>query len=157
MAKQQEKARIQQEEQLAKDTVTIDAYLKEKNIVAKTTPSGLRYLITKPGKGPNVKPGQQVSIHYAGYLMNGKYFDTSIEKVAKEQNLNRPGPFQPIQLSAATGQVIPGWDEALLLMNKGSKMMVWIPSTLAYGPNKRSEDIIENSILIFEMELVDVK
>jgi FKBP-type peptidyl-prolyl cis-trans isomerase FkpA len=157
MAKQQEKMRVQQEEQLAKDTVTIDNYLKEKNIVAKTTPSGLRYVLTKSGKGENVKPGQRVKIHYAGYLLNGKYFDSSMEKVVKEQGLNGQPPFEPIELNAARGEVIPGWDEAMQLMNKGSKMTVYIPSTLAYGPNKRSADIIENSILVFDMEMVDIK
>jgi len=157
MAKQQEKIRMQGEEQLAKDTVIIDNFLKEKNIIAKTTASGLRYVMTKAGKGENVKPGQRVSINYAGYLLNGKYFDTSIEKVAKEQNLNKQGSFAPIELNAAQGEVIPGWDEAMLLMNKGSKMTVYIPSTLAYGPNRRSEDILENSILIFDMEMVDIK
>lgn len=156
MAKQQEKMRIQQEEQLAKDTVLIDTYLKEKNVVAKTTPSGLRYVITKAGKGPAVQAGQRVKINYAGYLINGKYFDTSIEKVAKEQGMNNPGPFAPIELNAGRGEVIPGWDEAILMMNKGEKITVYIPSTLAYGPNKRSADIIENSILIFDMEIVDV-
>jgi FKBP-type peptidyl-prolyl cis-trans isomerase FkpA len=158
MAQQQEKMRKQQSEQLGKDTVAIDNYLKEKNIAANKTASGLRYVLTKPGKGENVKPGQRVSINYSGYLLNGKYFDTSVEKVAKEQNLFSEGrPYQPIELNAAQGQVIQGWDEAMLLMNKGSKMTVWIPSTLAYGPNKRSEDIVENSILVFDMEMVDVK
>lgn len=157
MAKQQEKMRIQQEEQLAKDTTAIDAYLKEKNVVAKTTPSGLRYVVTQPGKGPTVKQGQRVKIHYAGYLMNGKYFDTSMEKVVKAQGMDRQGPFNPIELNAGQGEVIRGWDEAILLMNKGEKMTLYIPSTLAYGPSKRSADIVENSILIFDMELVDVK
>jgi FKBP-type peptidyl-prolyl cis-trans isomerase FkpA len=54
-------------------------------------------------------------------------------------------------------QVIPGWEEAIALMNKGSKMTVYIPSGLAYGPQKRSEVIAENSILMFQMELVDIK
>jgi FKBP-type peptidyl-prolyl cis-trans isomerase len=104
-----------------------------------------------------VKPGQRVKIHYAGYLLNGKYFDSSMEKVVKEQGLNGQPPFEPIELNAARGEVIPGWDEAMQLMNKGSKMTVYIPSTLAYGPNKRSADIIENSILVFDMEMVDIK
>jgi FKBP-type peptidyl-prolyl cis-trans isomerase FkpA len=155
MAKQQEKMRLQEAEQLGKDTVIIDNYLKEKKIVAQKTKSGLRYAITKPGTGKMVQPGQQVSIHYAGYLLNGKCFDTSIASVAKAQNVYTEGrPYEPIQIAAGQGQVIRGWDEAMLLMNKGSKMTVYIPSTLAYGPNKRSADIIENSILIFDMELV---
>jgi FKBP-type peptidyl-prolyl cis-trans isomerase FkpA len=158
MAKQAEKARIQQAEQLAKDTVIIDTYLKEKNITAQKTASGLRYVITKAGKGPNAKAGQTASVNYAGYLLNGKYFDTSYEKVAKEQNLFTEGrPYKPYDVQIATGSVIPGWDEVMQLMNKGSKITVYVPSTLGYGARKRSEDIVENSILVFDMEMVDVK
>ena len=156
--KQMEKMRLLQVEQLAKDTVAIDTYLKEKNITALKTTSGLRYVVTKPGKGDNAKAGQTVKLNYAGYLLNGKYFDTSFEKLAKEQNLFMEGrPYEPLELQVATGSVIPGWDEVIQLMNKGSKITVYIPSTLAYGPNKRSEDILENSILVFDMELLDIK
>jgi FKBP-type peptidyl-prolyl cis-trans isomerase FkpA len=158
MAKQTEKARVQQVEQLGKDTVTIDTYLKEKNINAKKTASGLRYVITKIGKGENAKVGQTAKITYAGYLLNGKFFDTNIEKVAKEQNLFTEGrPYAPIDVVVATGTVIPGWDEVMQLMNKGTKLTVWIPSTLGYGVRKRSEEIVENTILVFDMEMVDVK
>jgi FKBP-type peptidyl-prolyl cis-trans isomerase FkpA len=158
MAQQTEKARLESVAQLAKDTVTIDNYLKEKNITAQKTPSGLRYVVTKKGKGPNAKAGQTASIHYAGYLLNGKYFDTSYEKVAKEQNMFNPqNPYKPYDVAVATGSVIPGWDEVMQLMNKGEKITVYVPSTLAYGARKRSEDIVENSILVFDMEMVDVK
>jgi FKBP-type peptidyl-prolyl cis-trans isomerase FkpA len=159
MAKQTEKARIQQAEQLAKDTVIIDNYLKEKNINAQKTPSGLRYVVTKAGKGPNAKAGQTASINYAGYLLNGKYFDTSYEKVARANNIYNEarGPYKPYDVQVATGSVIPGWDEVMQLMNKGSKITVYVPSTLAYGARKRSEEIVENSILVFDMEMVDVK
>jgi len=157
-AKQMEKMKQQQEEQLAKDTVAIDTYLKEKNITALKTASGLRYIVTKPGKGENVKAGQTAKLNYAGYLLNGQYFDTSNEKLAREKNVFMEGrPYEPLELQVATGSVIPGWDEAIQLMNKGSKITVYIPSSLGYGPNKRSEVIVENSILVFDMELVDVK
>ena len=63
----------------------------------------------------------------------------------------------PLELTVGRGQVIAGWDEAITLMSKGSKMTVYIPSTLAYGAQRRSEDIVENSILVFDMELMDVK
>jgi FKBP-type peptidyl-prolyl cis-trans isomerase len=53
--------------------------------------------------------------------------------------------------------VIEGWEEAMQLMNKGSKMTVWIPSPMAYGNQKRSEEILENSILVFDMEMVDIE
>lgn len=160
MAKQTAKARIQQQEQLSKDMITIDDYLATNKIEAQKTESGLRYIVTKPGRGAFAQPGQQVSVNYAGYLLSGKYFDTNWESVAKEKNLYQEGyPYAPLQLTAGIGQgnVIQGWEEMILLMNKGEKVTVYIPSTLAYGPRKRSEDIVENSILVFDMELVDVK
>lgn len=158
IAKQNERMVKQKQEQLAKDTVMIDEYLKANNIVTQKTASGLRYVFTKQGKGAPAKPGQNVSINYAGYLLSGKYFDTSWESVAKEKNLfdaNRP--YAPLDLVAGSGSVIQGWEEAMLLMNKGSRMTVYIPSTLAYGNRQRSEDIVANSILVFDMEMVDIK
>ncbi len=158
IAKQNEKMLKDQQAQLAKDTVIMDNYLKEKNIKTMRTSAGLRYVITKPGKGENVKEGQTASVNYAGYLLNGKYFDTSIESIAKEKKLYQQGRgYAPYPVTIGRGGVIKGWEEALKLMNKGCKMTVYIPSTLAYGSQKRSEDIVENSILAFDLELVDVK
>lgn len=144
-------------EQLAIDLGLIDAYLAENNIEVMSTPSGLRYMFTKEGKGENAAPGNEVSIHYAGYLLDGTLFDSSMESVAKANNAYTPGrPYEPLTLQAGSGQVIRGWEEAILLMNKGSKMRVWIPSTLAYGPQRRSEVIKENSVLVFDMEMIDI-
>lgn len=145
-------------EQLAIDEALIDGYLAESNTEAQTTDSGLRYMFTKKGNGPNAAPGNEVSIHYAGYLLDGTLFDSSIESVAKANGVYTPGrPYEPLTLQAGSGQVIQGWEEAMLLMNKGSKMRVWIPSTLAYGPRQRSEVIKPNSILVFDMEMIDIK
>ena len=158
IAGQNAKAMKQAEEQLAKDTAAIDNYLKEKGITAKKTPSGLRYIVTKEGKGANAAQGQTVKLEYKGYLLNGKVFDTSSEAVAKANNVYQEGrPYSALELQAGTGQVIPGWEEAMLLMSKGSKITVWIPSSLAYGAQRRSEDIVENTILAFDMEMVDIK
>jgi len=158
VAKQNEKSLKQEKDQLVKDSVIIANFLKEKNIVAQATPSGLRYVITKPGKGENAKDGQTAKVNYAGYLLNGKYFDTSIESVAKQNNIYRQGGgYTPLPVPVGQGRVIKGWDEALKLMNKGSKMTIYVPSSLAYGPQKRSEDIVENSILAFDMEVVDIQ
>jgi FKBP-type peptidyl-prolyl cis-trans isomerase FkpA len=138
--------------------VIIDNFLKEKNIVAKKTASGIRYIITKPGKGQNVKDGQTASVNYAGYLLNGKYFDTSMEAVAKEQNIYQQGkPYQPYPVTVGRNSVIRGWEEALKLMSKGAKMTVYIPSTLAYGSQRSGPVIAENSILAFDLEVVDLK
>ncbi|MEQ8303266.1 MAG: FKBP-type peptidyl-prolyl cis-trans isomerase [Cyclobacteriaceae bacterium] len=144
--------------QLQKDIEIIDAHLEEIGIEAQSTPSGLRYFITEEGSGPNAAIGQEVQIHYAGYLLDGTLFDSSMESVARENGSYTEGrPYTPLTLNAGEGQVIAGWEEAMLLMNKGSKMKVWIPSTLAYGPRSRSALIKENSILMFDMEMVDVK
>ncbi len=158
IAKQNQKVLEQQKEQVAKDSVIISNYLKEKNITAATTASGLRYVITKPGKGDNVKEGQTAKVNYAGYLLNGKYFDTSIESIAKEKKLFQEGrDYSPLSIVVGKSSVIKGWHEAIALMNKGCKMTVYIPSTLAYGTQKRGEDIVENSVLAFDMEVVDIQ
>ncbi|MGC4021827.1 MAG: hypothetical protein QM734_07705 [Cyclobacteriaceae bacterium] len=88
IAKQNEKIRKQQSEQLAKDTVVIDNYLSDKKITALKTKSGLRYVVVKNGAGPVAAAGQKVQVDYAGYVLaGGKYFDTSIESVAKNVGL----------------------------------------------------------------------
>jgi FKBP-type peptidyl-prolyl cis-trans isomerase FkpA len=144
-------------EQLAKDTVIIDNFLKEKAIVAKKTTSGLRYIVTKEGKGPVAAPGQNVKLEYKGYLLNGKVFDASNAAVARETNVYQEGrPYGPLELQVGARQVIEGWEEAMMLMNKGAKLTVYVPSTLAYGDQRRSAEILENSILVFDMEMVDI-
>src|SRR5882672_2071826 len=157
VAKQNEKAIKQEKEQIVKDSVIIASFLKEKNITAMSTSSGLRYVITKPGKGENVKDGQTAKVNYAGYLLNGKYFDTSIESVAKAQNMFQQGRgYTPYPVQVGKSSVIMGWHEALKLMNKGCKMTVYIPSSLGYGKQRKSDDIVEDSILVFDMEVVDI-
>lgn len=159
MAKLGEKEAQKEKEQLAIDTVLIDNYLKEKSIVAQKTASGLRYVIEKQGKGENATSGKTVRINYAGFLLDGRCFDSSIESVARANNVFNEArkPYEPLEFVLGYREVIPGWEEAITLMNKGSKFTVYIPSTLAYGARKRSELITENSILKFEMELVDFK
>ncbi len=159
MAKLNEKDALKAQVQLATDTVLIDNYLKEKSLVAQKTASGIRYIIEKQGTGENAKAGQTVSINYSGFLLDGRCFDSSIESVARANNVynEQRQPYSPLELMLGYRQVIPGWEEAIALMNKGSKMIVFVPSGLAYGPQKRSEVITENSVLRFEMELVEIK
>ncbi len=159
MAKLNEKEAQKQQVQLAIDTVLIDNYLKEKSIVAQKTVSGLRYVIEKQGTGDNAQSGQTVRVNYSGFLLDGRCFDSSIESVARANNAfhEERKPYEPIEIVLGYRQVIAGWEEAIALMNKGTKMTVYIPSSLAYGPQKRSDLITENSVLRFEMELVDIK
>jgi FKBP-type peptidyl-prolyl cis-trans isomerase FkpA len=146
-------------EQLEKDIATIDAYLSEKNISAEKTESGLRYVITLPGKGENGKAGQVAKVNYAGYLLDGQYFDTSIKEIAQAKGVYNPArePYAPYDVTIDETSVINGWHQALKLMNKGAKATFYIPSTLAYGQQQRSEVIKPNSILVFDMEVVDLK
>ena len=158
MAKQKEKFEKQSDVQFATDVETIDKYLNEKGIAAVKSETGLRYIITKVGNGENAKSGQSASINYAGHLLNGKFFDSSIEAIARQNNIFMEGrPYEPYSVVVDESQVIQGWHDVIKLMNKGSKVTVYIPSTLAYGAQRKGQEIVENSILVFDMEMVDLK
>ena len=105
-------------------------------------PSGLQYKIIKAGSGPKAVDGDQVTTHYTGKFIDGKVFDSSIER-------GQPATF-------GVNQVIKGWTEALKLMPEGSKWMLYIPYDLAYGAQGRPPQIPQYSTLIFEIELIDV-
>jgi len=151
----QQKMQTEQQRQLRtyaagqdkKDDVILQEYLKKNNLTAtKTTPSGVRIIVTQPGTGANAKPGQTVSVTYRGTLLDGKEFDSSAKQGGK-----------PFDFPLGRGQVITGWDDALQQLNKGSKATILIPSSLAYGKDGRLPVIPANSPLRFDIELVDVK
>ena len=145
--------------QLEKDGAEIDAYLKDNGIEAEKTEAGVRYVITQEGEGENATSGQTVSVNYSGYLLDGTYFDSSVKEVAQEKGLYNEArePYQPYDVTIDQTSVIRGWHDALKVMKKGSKATVYIPSSLAYGPQRRSEEIKENAILVFDLEVVDLK
>jgi len=131
--------------QLKKDVVKIESYLAENNLEATKTNSGLYYVLTEEGAGPAASAGDSITVHYTGSLINGEKFDSSVDRG------------EPIKFPVGKGAVIPGWDEGLLLLNQGSKATFIIPSTLAYGHNGRPPVIPANAILLFDVELLDVK
>lgn len=144
--------------QMAVDNALLDAYLSENNIDAISTESGLRYVITEEGKGVKPAQGETVSVNYAGRVLSGEYFDTSIESVAKEQGILQPGrPYKPFSFQLGQGRVIKGWDEGIALLNEGTKATLYIPSPLGYGPRGSGPIIKPNDILIFDVELVEIK
>jgi FKBP-type peptidyl-prolyl cis-trans isomerase FklB len=107
-----------------------------------TTASGLQYLVLKEGTGPKPGPTDTVRCHYHGTLIDGKVFDSSVDRG------------QPIELTV--NRVIPGWTEALQLMPVGSKWRLFVPSNLAYGDQQAGPLIAPGSTLIFEVELLDI-
>jgi FKBP-type peptidyl-prolyl cis-trans isomerase len=132
-------------------------YIADNKLVVKTTPSGLKYVITKTSLKPRPLTGDTVSVNYVGKLLNGQVFDSNIEAVAKMSNLDQPGrTYEPIKFPVNTSQVIKGWDEGLLLLHEGEKAIFVIPSALAYG-NEGSGPIPPASTLVFDVELVSVK
>lgn len=146
------------QEQMAKDIEIIDAYLEENGIEAEATEAGVRYVITEAGEGPKPELGQSVQVNYAGRMLTGEYFDTSIEEVAREQGLYTEGrPYQPFPIQIWNSGVITGWHDGMAQLNKGAKATLYIPSPMAYGPRDRSEIIKANSILIFDVEIVDIE
>ena len=118
-------------------------YLTAQGITAEPTESGLVYVMTEEGNGEKPADGQMVKVHYTGKLLNGTVFDSSVERG------------EPIQIPIGVGQVIPGWDEGIMLMSKGEKGVLYIPYYLAYGDRAAGPDITAFSNLIFEVELID--
>jgi FKBP-type peptidyl-prolyl cis-trans isomerase len=134
-----------------------DTYIKAHKLATQTTASGLRYVITKMGTKPKPLAGDTLQVNYTGYTLDGKVFDTSVEANAKAAGLQQPGRnYEPIKFPVGQQKVIEGWDEALLLMNEGSKATLVIPSQLAYGERGGGEAIPPFSTLVFDVELVKV-
>ena len=136
----------------------INSYLKENNITVAPTESGLYIIKNKKGSGKKIEAGNAVSVNYTGFLMDGRVFDTSIESVAKKFNVFNPSrPYEPFTLNVGQGEVIQGWDEALLTMSVGDKVKLVIPSKLAYGARAMGDMIPAFSTLIFEVEVLEIK
>jgi FKBP-type peptidyl-prolyl cis-trans isomerase len=133
-AKAEAKAKAEQEK--------MDKTLNETYGAAKTTASGLRYIIEKEGEGESPKATSSVTVHYTGYLLNGNKFDSSVDR-------GQPATF-------GLNQVIPGWTEGLQLLKPGGKAKLIIPANLGYGSNGYPPVIPPNSWLVFDVELIKV-
>jgi len=109
------------------------------------TTSGLQYWNIVTGTGATAVAGKQVTVHYTGWLTNGKKFDSSVDRG------------QPFQFSLGAGQVIKGWDEGVAGMKVGGKRQLRIPPELGYGASGTpGGPIPPNATLIFDVELLDV-
>jgi len=111
---------------------------------AKKSNTGIRYVIETQGKGPVLMPGDKVMVNYVGSLLNGKVFDST---------LNRTHPFK---FRVDRGEVIAGWDQILQLMRPGDKWIVIIPPELGYGRLGSPPKIPSEATLVFEIEILGV-
>ncbi|MGC7403681.1 FKBP-type peptidyl-prolyl cis-trans isomerase [Pandoraea pneumonica] len=109
-----------------------------------TTDSGLQYDDLQVGDGAEATPGQTVTVHYTGWLTDGKKFDSS-----KDRN-------DPFAFVLGGGMVIRGWDEGVAGMKVGGKRKLIIPAELGYGARGAGGVIPPNATLVFEVELLDV-
>ena len=118
--------------------------LREQYGTAHTNPSGLRYLVRTPGEGSPPSLGAQMVVHYEGFLLDGRKFDSSRDRG------------EPFVFRVGTGAVIKGWDEAFLTMKKGEKRTLLIPWWLGYG-EKGKGMIPPRGTLRFEVELLEIR
>ncbi|MFK7943737.1 MAG: FKBP-type peptidyl-prolyl cis-trans isomerase [Paracoccaceae bacterium] len=127
--------------ELAENRKWLEAKEADDGITA--TESGILYKEITAGAGAKPTAADSVTVHYTGRLIDGKVFDSSVER-------GEPATF-PL------GRVIPGWTEVMQLMPVGAKWDVWIPSDKGYGTRGAGEDIPPNAILHFTIELISIE
>jgi len=131
--------------QISIDEEKIEKFITDKGLKANKTESGLRYIMEQVGKGDNPKSGDMVNVHYIGTLLDGTKFDSSLDRN------------EAFSFPLGQGRVIKGWDEGIALFKKGGKGKLIIPSGLAYGDKAAGPMIQPNSVLVFDIELLDFK
>ena len=112
---------------------------------AVTTESGLKYTDLLAGTGRQAELGHTASVHYTGWLLDGKKFDSSVDRK------------EPFSFRVGAGQVIKGWDEGVLGMKIGGKRKLIIPPQLGYGTRGAGGVIPPNATLTFDVELLDLR
>jgi len=140
LAEREKEMAAKGEKNLAEGKAFLEENAKKEGVI--TLDSGLQYQVLKEGKGAPPIKTDNVTVHYHGTLIDGTVFDSSVER-------GEPATF-PV------GGVIPGWVEALQLMAPGSKWKLFIPADLAYGERGAGPVIGPNSVLVFEVELLDI-
>ena len=118
---------------------------KETSMQEVTTSSGLKYVDQVVGTGDAAVVGKTASVHYTGWLENGKKFDSSVDRG------------QPFSFPLGAGRVIKGWDEGVQGMKVGGKRKLTIPSDLGYGSRGAGGVIPPDATLIFDVELLGVR
>ena len=139
------------EENLFKDAEVrkIEKYMADKNLKGQKTPSGVYVETLTPGAGENIKAGQYVSVNYTGTSFSGEKFDSNTDSSFQH--------VEPLRFTVGRQEMIPGFDEAMTFMKKGTKARIYLPSMLAYADRPNSPKIKPYEILIFDIEVTDVQ
>jgi FKBP-type peptidyl-prolyl cis-trans isomerase FkpA len=133
----------------------ITNYITSKGLKPTVTASGLNYVITKQGTGPKAAVGDTVDFNYTVSLFSGTVFDTSLPALSKKSSQYDPArPYEPARSVAGTGETIPGFDEALLMLPVGTTATLIVPSKLAYAD--RGGALPPFTPLAFELEILKV-
>lgn len=126
------------------EPLSMDKYIKDNNLKGRKTSTGLFISEIKKGTGAKPAKGNKVKVHYTGKFLNGKVFDSSVERN------------EAFEFTLGNSEVIKGWDEGIATLNKGTKAILVIPSNIAYG-DMGSGPIPPFAPLVFEVELIDFK
>lgn len=137
----------------ASGTIVADRAAKEvfskEDLAAKTYTetfdSGLKIEVLHQGEGPKPEKGQNVSVHYRGYTLDGKIFDESFKRG------------QPITFPVGMGRVIKGWDQGIMQLNLGTRALLYLPASIAYGDRGAGADIPPGATLVFDVVLTKIQ
>ncbi|MBS1600125.1 MAG: FKBP-type peptidyl-prolyl cis-trans isomerase [Bacteroidetes bacterium] len=130
---------------VSNEQAQLKTYLDTSGITATKDWRGFYYSVTSSGSGDTAKPCSQITVSYKGWLTNGKVFDQQTNAVF-----------------TSLGSLIDGWREAMPLIKKGGRMLLYIPPSLGYGPKNLTDNagntvVPSNSIIIFDINLVNVQ
>ena len=145
-----------QAEQMDIDKGIIEDYLVNNNLEATTTDEGIAVVTLETGNGEFPKAGDRVKVDYTVRLLDGTLIDTSNEELAKANNVYyEQREYVPYEFTLGNREVIQGWDLGIPKVDKGGKAKLLIPSQYGYGARNSGGPIPPNSVLIFDIEVVD--